>query len=171
MPFTDFLGPCETCGASNPAQHVALDQWIVRYVYAPEGSHQNVKLQVLNSEQATCYCSLACADPGAEAFLAARGIHPRAYGAGPIEPCAKCGAPINLAEVHLSYELTEGTLREAENDTLELHVSDSKTLAKLCENCAADIDPLAAASISRQVDHVDVACGHRPAVKCTDGDL
>lgn len=171
MPFTDFLGPCETCGAPNRARHVALEQWIVRYVYATEGDYQDVKLQVLNSEQATCYCSPACANPGAHAFLAARGIHPRAYGSGPIEPCAKCGAPINLAQVHLSYELTEGTLREAENDLLELHVSDSKTLAKLCESCAADIDPLAAASISRQVAHLNLACDHLPTVRCTDGDL
>ncbi len=50
-----------------------------------------------------CFCSQLCTDLRREEVMAREGVPIHHPDLGPIEPCSKCGAPIDMTQFHLAY--------------------------------------------------------------------
>ncbi|WP_277183299.1 hypothetical protein [Caballeronia sp. BR00000012568055] len=77
-----------------------------------------------------CYCSQLCADLRREEVMAREGVPIRHPDLGPIEPCSKCGFPIDMTQFHLTYV----------ESCVDMHGSvgqpvDVACLAVVCSSC------------------------------------
>lgn len=78
-----------------------------------------------------CYCSQACAASRRSLVMAREGVPISNPGLGPIEPCSRCGAPVDMTEFHVTYLESYEVHRSAITlDTVSLNY-----LAVLCRKC------------------------------------
>ncbi|SAK89717.1 hypothetical protein AWB78_04747 [Caballeronia calidae] len=61
------------------------------------------EVEIEDSWGLECYCSQLCANLRLEEVMAREGVPIRHPDIGPIEPCSKCGAPIDMTQFHLTY--------------------------------------------------------------------
>lgn len=61
------------------------------------------EVEIEDSRGLECYCSQLCANLRREEVMAREGVPIRHPGLGPIEPCSKCGAPIDMTQFHVTY--------------------------------------------------------------------
>ncbi len=88
-------------------------------------------VEIVGSYGLECYCSQACAAARRHLVMVKEGVPIRCPGIGPLELCAKCRAPVEMDEFHLTYV-----------ESHEVHVSgfirrtvDIDYLAVLCRKC------------------------------------
>lgn len=136
----NYYGICATCSATLNSRYYSFSRNIERHQYTrPDAISQLHTCIVLHSEQLAHYCSPECAEAGTNAELAQRGIPLQITGNGPIEPCSKCGKPINLTVPHATFELMDLTeIRQPWLLSAQPH--GSQTVARLCSSCDGDLD-------------------------------
>lgn len=131
----DF-GQCDLCDSELSAHYHSLDYLIERLNYHCPDDPDNVlaTADILYADSLHCYCGPACAAIGAQAELAERGVSLLYPGGGPLEPCAKCGALVELSQPYVEYQLMELTEhRELSPVTLQPYAVE--TLAIVCLAC------------------------------------
>ena len=135
-----YFGICATCSTTLNSRYHAFNRNIERLQYSPSSAPPQLRsCIVLHSEQLAHYCSPECAEAGASFVLEQLGIPLQITGNGPIEPCSKCGKPVNLTVPHVAYELMDLTeIRQPWLLSIQAH--DSKTVARLCANCDDGLD-------------------------------
>lgn len=78
-----------------------------------------------------CYCSQACLDARCPVVMANEDVPIRRPGIGPVESCARCGGPVDMAEYHRTYLATCTDMVNRVGYTV-----DADYLAVLCAKCA-----------------------------------
>ena len=88
-------------------------------------------VEIKGSYGLECYCSRACVDARRQLVMASEGVPIRRPGIGPVETCAKCGAPVDMAEFHLTYVESQAvSMGDRTLDTIDVDY-----LAVLCRQC------------------------------------
>lgn len=88
-------------------------------------------VEIVDSYGLECYCSCACVDARRDVVMRDAGVPIQRPGIGPIETCAKCAGPVDMAEFHLTYVESQEV---AVNDLI-LEPVDVQYLAVLCTQC------------------------------------
>lgn len=131
-------GTCHNCLTHLQAHYWSLDRNIEQVTYDTSGGEVVATINVKESQGISVACSAACADDMVADAMAARGykyLHP---GDGPVEPCAKCGKPVDLTSPHVTYALTSGTeISKPWLTTFE--VDDGQAVAILCAKCESPV--------------------------------
>ena len=99
-----------------------------------ERTHFNDEIPSVEIEDSyglECYCSRACLDARRHLVMHDAGVPIQRPGIGPIESCAKCGGPVDMAEFHLTYVES----KEVAVNDLILKPVDVRYLAVLCTRC------------------------------------
>jgi hypothetical protein len=131
-----FYGVCDTCKDKLTSRYHTFSRNIERHQYGD--GEQSCNVVVLRSDGLWQYCSDACSLQGEYDQLRDRGISLSTPGPGPIEPCSKCGSPIDLTDQHIAYEMMELTeVRQPWLLSAEPH--NSRTVARLCVRCDGDL--------------------------------
>ncbi|ANB72637.1 hypothetical protein AYM40_09850 [Paraburkholderia phytofirmans OLGA172] len=89
------------------------------------------EVEISGSEGLECYCSQVCGTARRALVMAREGVPIRRPGLGPIEPCSKCAAPVDMAEFHLTY-LESFDVHES---SLVVRTVTVDYLAVLCRKC------------------------------------
>jgi len=89
------------------------------------------EIEIENSCGLECYCSFECLSERRAEVMKREGVPIRRPGLEPIEICAKCGGPVNMAEFHLTYLEDEGLHR----GTFGIQTVDVDYLAVVCRQC------------------------------------
>lgn len=61
------------------------------------------EVEIRDSWVLECFCSQDCLNRCREEVMAREGVPIHRPDIGPIEPCAKCGRPIDMTQFHLTY--------------------------------------------------------------------
>jgi len=124
----EFEFECETCGVMFREMLYEVAKEIDRVHYR-EGAVEEV--EILGGENLANFCSKQCRNATLVAVMAREGVPIKRVGVDPIEPCAKCGGPVDMSDYHLTY---------VEQDIKFLPTSavpqDVDYLAVVCRNCA-----------------------------------
>ncbi|MGT2476484.1 hypothetical protein [Paraburkholderia terrae] len=89
------------------------------------------EVEISDATALECYCSQACMDARCSLVMANEGVPIRLPGLGPIERCAKCGGPVDMAEYHKTYLATCTDMVNGIGHTVDVDY-----LAVLCAKCA-----------------------------------
>ncbi|WP_321954267.1 hypothetical protein [Paraburkholderia bannensis] len=88
-------------------------------------------VEVTGSYGLECYCSSNCCAARRHIVMNKEGVPVRYPNIGPIELCAKCGSPVNMADYHLTYVESY----DEEESSFVLRTIDLVYLAVLCLEC------------------------------------
>jgi hypothetical protein len=161
-----FYGRCDTCASKLGSRYHVFCRHVERLQYdaAGEGAAPSIFTHVLHAEHLTQYCGAACAEDGGYCQLYDRGIPFGMVADGPLAPCSKCRAPMDLTQAHVAYELMEQTeTRQPWLTSIEPH--DSQTIARLCKNCDADL------SVDTAEEMADAAWPRQDTEQAVEMDL
>lgn len=141
MPPDENFGHCDLCGEALDAFHHSLDRLIEQLSYPPpdETGEALISARVLFAESLEKYCCAPCASEGISQVFKACKLRLSFPGAGPIEACARCGAPVDLSQPHVVYQhmvLTE--TRQPWLTQIEPH--EVIVLAVVCPTCDGHLD-------------------------------
>lgn len=98
--------------------------------------HENDNLpevEIIGAVAIGQYCSKACRDHARDDLLLRENVHATYPNIGPIEPCSRCGKPVDMTKFHLTY--VESIL-EQEWARMSANVLESAVLAVLCNACS-----------------------------------
>jgi len=127
-PMDDSEFECETCGTMFRTMVYEIMKAFEKVNYA-ENDWPEVDVQC--SENVANFCTKRCRDASLVVVLARDGVPVRRVGIEPIEPCAKCGGPVDMSDFHLTY-----TEQDVEFHGFIGTPKDVDYLAVLCRNCA-----------------------------------
>ena len=120
---------CTSCGVGHQDQLYMLSRCIQRHVFGRPG--EPASAEVSTSESIAGYCSWACRDADQAGQMSALGYAMPAIapGPGPVEVCANCKGPVDMAAWHLSIEQLEllfagDVVKEAQGRTLAVYCND-----------------------------------------------
>lgn len=138
MKSSDTYGTCDCCGIALSSSYRSLDRNIEQYSYgglAEDGATStSATCNIVASHSLMQLCSKDCAFIASTSEMSARDLKYLYPSSGPVEPCAKCGHPVDLSQHHVTYALTKGT--EVRKPWItEFHTKDSRDLAVLCKEC------------------------------------
>lgn len=121
---------CMTCNALFRQTWFDMSRTVERVLFS--GPDQMDEVEISGGEGIATYCSRACHAAGRHAVMQQEGvpIPPIRPGIGPVETCAKCSGPVDMADWHVTF--TEGKLEEQGGGiaTLEFHY-----VAVVCKRC------------------------------------
>ena len=140
MTESETYGVCDICEIWLTARYWTFDRLVQRFDYGQPGDSPEscATVTVLRNDMLSQCCSIDCARFAALAGLVARGLRQAKCGAGPIEVCAKCNAPVDLTKPHVLYQLMGQTeLRQPWLTTIE--PLDIEYLAYVCPRCDSDL--------------------------------
>jgi hypothetical protein len=60
-------------------------------------------VEVEQEESVANFCSTACRNKKRQTTMQQQGVPLRRIGIGPIEPCARCGAPVDMTKFHVTF--------------------------------------------------------------------
>lgn len=101
------------------------------------------------AEDIARFCSASCRHLARSSVMARSDVPVRRCGIGPVEPCAKCGGPVDMAVFHPTYTESDITISK-ENGYQPTHV---EYLAVLCRNC----DPRTTRTIAQPISALSLA--------------
>lgn len=133
MSNEDF-GHCSHCKTPLKARYWSLDRNIEVISYTKLGRRAKSIINVLDCQGLMQLCSKDCARAAVSALMASLGYSRLNPGVSPIEPCSKCGAPTDLTQMHVAYNLLVGT--EIQKPWLTEYAPETgETVAILCQKC------------------------------------
>jgi hypothetical protein len=125
--FDDDEYECFTCKRRFRSTLFSISrEW--NRVHYEEGDPE---VEISSSEGLECYCSQACATARRTSVMANEGVPISRPGLGPIEPCSKCGAPVDMTKFHLTYLDSY----EVHESAMVLRTESVDYLAVLCRTC------------------------------------
>ena len=135
----DF-GICDTCGTSLAARYTSFERLVERFAYDRTGNTpgEQATVTIIRMDMLGQYCDEKCAWPDAVLSLAERGLRHTGDGSGPIEPCARCGGPVDLTRPHVAYQLMDQT-ETRQPWLISIQPHSSETLAYVCPRCDGDL--------------------------------
>lgn len=81
------------------------------------------------------FCSKSCRDDGCDVVMARYGVPVRSPDIGPIEVCACCGAPVDMAEFHITFTANDLDMLSP----TEMRQLDTAYLAVVCRACEGEV--------------------------------
>ncbi|MFL9964292.1 hypothetical protein PQR02_25150 [Paraburkholderia sediminicola] len=112
----------------TPVFEVAREWGCVRFDTEPPN------VEIHGSEGLECYCSRGCLNARVSIVMAREQTPVRPPGIGPVEVCARCGGPVDMARVHLTY-LASGAVKKG----LILDMFGVDYLAVVCNQCSKSV--------------------------------
>lgn len=98
--------------------------------------HENDNLpevEIISSVQIGQYCSKECRELARDDLLLRENVHATYPDIGPLEPCSRCGEPVDMTKFHLTY--VESIL-ELNRESMSVSVIEPAVLAVLCNACS-----------------------------------
>lgn len=128
---------CETCGSLFQDRLFDISREYERVIF--NGANDPDEIEIADSESIANFCSSTCRDLGKIAAMAVKcvPIPPVRPGIGPIESCAKCKGPVDMADWHLTY--VEG---ELDTSGPGFRPRDIEYLAVVCRKCEPRMRPV-----------------------------
>lgn len=143
----DMEFECESCGAMFRGTLYAVDRELERVGF---GASNPPVVSIRDSENIANFCSTMCRERGRAAVMAAEGVPIQRVGVEPIEPCAKCGKPVDLTGWHLTYLDSDTRFCGSIGQTLGVDY-----LAVVCSACSSKVaDGAVELELSAVRDHV-----------------
>ena len=124
----DIEFECETCGVMFREMVYEVAKEIDRVHYR-ESEVEEVEIH--GSENLANFCSKQCRSASLVTVMSREGVPIKRVGVDPIEPCAKCGGPVDMSDYHLTY--VEQDIKFLPTSTVP---QDVDYLAVVCRNCA-----------------------------------
>lgn len=122
----DIEFECDACGVMFRGTLFGIDREYNKVIYG----EQSTEVAVRDSETSAGFCSLACRNLARAAALRREGVPERRVGIEPIEPCAKCGGPVDMADWHLTFVESDIDFSSGCGQVLDLDY-----LAVVCKRC------------------------------------
>src|SRR5882762_2984521 len=117
---------CEHCGTLFDRHLFDIPKSLERVDYL--GPIPSVEVE--RDESVANFCSTGCRNKKRQTTMQQQGVPIRRIGVGPIEPYARCGAPVDMTKFHVTF--TENDFRIPDSRVFELvHVD---YLAVLCKD-------------------------------------
>lgn len=119
---------CEHCGKtfSGSLFDVARESECVEF---RDGQLPSVGIR--GCEPIAGFCSRECRAQDIRKVMGREGVPIRPVGLGPIEPCAKCGGPVDMTAFHLTYVASDFKIDDFDHFT----VLGVDYLAVVCNRC------------------------------------
>lgn len=131
---------CATCDVALDVEHFMFGAQVHHISYVLSGDTPSDQAYMQPSEVTTFvrYCSSECCYQQLASRLEDQGLpghlqHHRVYG-GPIEPCGKCGKPVNLCEPHVAWIKGDVRADIQNGEDAAPHCLDVMTV--VCAGCA-----------------------------------
>ncbi|SOE63447.1 hypothetical protein SAMN05414139_02308 [Burkholderia sp. D7] len=90
---------CENCGTLFGRHLFDIAKSLERVDYL--GPIPSVEVE--QEESAAYFCSTACRNNKRQTTMQQQGVPLRRIGIVPIEPCARCGAPVDMTKFHVMF--------------------------------------------------------------------
>lgn len=137
------MSNCDHCATELSDRRFYLDRNVEYYLYKGTGDSfsemlANTQVNVLYSDSINRFCCAGCAEIGVPQALHSLGLKILQPGIGPIETCAKCNGPVNMAEPHIAYGLMEAT-KVSKPWLTHLDVHHDEYLCVVCPKCDGNL--------------------------------
>jgi hypothetical protein len=123
----DMEFECESCGVMFKETLYGIDREQNKVIFCDKGL---LEVDIRSSENIANFCSHSCRERGREAVMRKEQVPERRVGVEPIEPCAKCGGPVDMSDWHLTYVESDTRFTGDVGDTLDIDY-----LVVLCKRC------------------------------------
>lgn len=122
---------CETCGKPFRTPMFDVAKEYERTIF--QENDNMPEFEIIGSVGIGEYCSKVCRDQARGDLLLRENVRATYPDIGPIEPCSRCGKPVDMTKFHLAY--VESVL-DLEPGHMSTNVLESVVLAVLCNTCS-----------------------------------
>lgn len=124
---------CDTCNKRFRSPLYDVSKEFERTIFFEEPLMPEI--DVIGAETIAYFCSPSCRDMKRDHLLTQEKIRATYPGIGPVEPCSRCGAPVDMTKYHLTY-VEMDTTHDWDRALFGAKIiSDPVTLAVVCQKC------------------------------------
>lgn len=137
MTHEDYWGDncfyCDTCGQRFRSPLYDVSKEYERTIFYEEPLLPEI--EIIGAETVAYFCSPSCRDKKRDHLLIQEKIRATYPGIGPVEPCSRCGAPVDKTNYHLTY-IEMDTTQDWDRALFGVEViKDPVNLAVVCQKC------------------------------------
>ncbi len=124
---------CDTCNKRFRSPLYDVSKEFERTIFFEDPLLPEV--EIIGAETIAGFCSPTCRDKKRDYLLQQEKIRATYPGIGPVEPCSRCGAPVDMTNFHLTY-IEMDTTQDWNRTLFGVEViNDPVTLAVVCQKC------------------------------------